>query len=241
MVKNTVHGGHISEQYNQELEEVKNHLMEMGGLVEQQVTDAVTALVEGNVAQAGDVIKRDTTINEMEVTIDEECTIILARRQPAASDLRLVMAIIKAITDLERIGDEASKVAKFAVELEDAGGSPQGYIEIRHISEKVTRMINSALDAFARLDAEAALAVARRDKTVDAEYASAMRSLVTYMMEDPRSITQVLNVIWSLRALERIGDHARNIAEHVVYMVIGKDVRHMGLQKMAEHVHEAEG
>ena len=146
------------------------------------------------------------------------------------------MGIIKAVNDLERIGDEAAKIAKLAVELSEQGESSKGYVEIRHIGERVRHMVNMALDSFARYDAEAALAVAKEDVNVDMEYGSAMREMITYMIEDPRSITRVLNIIWALRSLERAGDHAKNIAEHVVYVVMGTDVRHVGLSSMEQQV-----
>lgn len=228
---------HISQQYNIELDEVKTHLLQMGGMVETQVQEAISALIEADSAKANMVVATDRKINSMEVSIDEECARILARRQPAASDLRLVLAVTKTITDLERIGDEATKIARRAIDLSEEGMAPRGYVEIRHIGEQVCKMVQEALDAFARLDAEQALRVAQHDKAVDLEYNTAMRELVTFMMEDPRSISRVLNVLWSLRALERIGDHARNIAEYVVYLVKGKDVRHVGLTEMAAQVH----
>jgi phosphate transport system protein len=167
----------------------------------------------------------------MERDIDEECVRILARRQPAASDLRLIISISKSVIDLERIGDEATKIAKRAIDLCEEGQAPRGYVEIRHIGEQVRKMVQEALDAFARFDADLALSVAQYDKIVDREYKSALRELATYMMEDPRSISRVLSVIWALRSLERIGDHARNIAELVIYLVRGTDVRHTGLAK----------
>ncbi|MGE8295164.1 MAG: phosphate signaling complex protein PhoU [Pseudomonas sp.] len=226
---------HISQQFNAELEEVRSHLLAMGGLVEKQVNDAVTALIEADSGLAQQVREIDDQINQMERNIDEECVRILARRQPAASDLRLIISISKSVIDLERIGDESSKIAKRAM-LSEEGESPRGYVEIRHIGDQVRKMVQDALDAFARFDAELALAVAQHDKTVDREYKTALRELVTYMMEDPRSISRVLNVIWVLRSLERIGDHARNIAELVIYLVRGTDVRHIGLTRMREEV-----
>jgi phosphate transport system protein len=227
---------HISQQFNAELEEVRSHLLAMGGLVEKQVNDAVTALIEADSGLAQQVREIDDQINQMERNIDEECVRILARRQPAASDLRLIISISKSVIDLERIGDESSKIAKRAILLSEEGESPRGYVEIRHIGDQVRKMVQDALDAFARFDAELALAVAQHDKTVDREYKTALRELVTYMMEDPRSISRVLNVIWVLRSLERIGDHARNIAELVIYLVRGTDVRHIGLTRMREEV-----
>ncbi len=227
---------HISQQFNSDIEELRNHLLTMGGLVETQVSNAVTALVEADSGLAASVRSTEKQINAMEMSIDEECTRVLALRQPAASDLRLVMAISKAITDLERIGDEANKIAKLAIILAEQGQAPHGYIETRHIGNQVSRMVHNALDAFARYDVETALEVAQEDKSVDMEYESAMRQLVTFMMEDTRSISRVLNIIWALRALERIGDHARNISEHVIYLVKGKDIRHTSIETIKEHV-----
>ncbi len=228
---------HISQQYNEELEEVRSHLLAMGGLVEKQVTDAISALIDADTGLATQVREIDDQINQMERNIDEECVRILARRQPAASDLRLIISISKSVIDLERIGDEASKIAKRAIELSEGGSdNSKGYVEIRHIGDKVRKMVQEALDAFARFDAQLALNVAQQDKAVDQEYKSALRELMTYMMEDPRSISRVLSVIWVLRSLERIGDHARNIAELVIYLVQGTDVRHIGLTRMEEEV-----
>lgn len=227
---------HISQQFNAELEEVRSHLLAMGGLVEKQVNDAVTALIEADSGLAQQVREIDDQINQMERNIYEECIRMLARRQPAASDLRLIISISKSVIDLERIGDESTKIAKRAILLSEEGEAPKGYVEIRHIGDQVRKMVQDALDAFARFDADLALAVAQHDKTVDREYKTALRELVTYMMEDPRSISRVLNVIWALRSLERIGDHARNIAELVIYLVRGTDVRHIGLTRMREEV-----
>jgi phosphate transport system protein len=231
-----VHSHHISQQFNLELEEIKSSMLEMGGLVEKQLADALVALITADSELGASVRANDDAVNEMELSIDEACNRILARRQPAASDLRLVMGIVKAVNDLERIGDEAAKIARLSVELAEQGDSSKGFVEIRHIGERVRHMVNMALDAFARYDAEAALAVAKEDVSVDLEYGSAMREMITYMIEDPRSITRVLNIIWALRSLERAGDHAKNIAEHVVYMVMGTDVRHAGLSSMEKQV-----
>lgn len=227
---------HISRQYNLELDEVKTHLLEMGGVVEKQLALAIESLLEGNSAIAQHVCDGDRGVNKLEVSIDEECARILARRQPAAGDLRLVIAISKLNTDLERIGDESEKIARQAISLSETGAPARGYGEIRHIGELVSAMLHNALDAFARLDTELALAVAREDSLVDSEYSNAMQEMVTYMTQDPRQITRSLNVIWALRALERIGDHARNIAEYVIYLVLGKDVRHIDIDEMAARV-----
>ena len=236
MIDKDGHSHHISQQFNIELDEVKTHLLEMGGMVEKQVSDAIRALVDSDSGIAADVKTGDKTINAMEVSIDEECARIIARRQPAASDLRLVIAISKIVIDLERIGDEAGKIATQAINLIESGETPRGFTEIRHIGHHVGYMVRDALDAFARLDVDMALSVAKEDKLVDKEYSTAVRSIITYMMEDPRTISEMLNVIWSLRSLERVGDHARNIAEHVIFLVKGKDVRHVGLKQMAEEV-----
>ena len=222
----TSHTHHISQQYNNELDDIRTHLSEMGGMAQRQVNDAIAALVDADIEKAEQVVRADKSVNMMEMSIDEECIRILARRQPAASDLRLVIAVTKAITDLERVGDEASKIARQAIALSNDGMAPRGYVEVRHISGHVSKMLQDALDAFARLDMDLANAVVQKDRIVDQEYSTAMRELVTYMMEDPRSITRVLNIMWTLRALERIGDHARNVAQYVVYLVKGEDVRH---------------
>jgi phosphate transport system protein len=225
---------HISRQFNADLEEIRNHILAMGGMVEKQVSDAVQALIAADSSLASEVIANEKQINGMEITIDEECTRLIALRQPAASDLRLIVAATKANTDLERMGDEANKIAKMAIKLAEEGVVPRGYTEIRHIGNHVCSMLRNALDAFARFDVEQAMSVVKEDKSVDIEYESAMRLLVTFMMEDPRYIKRVLNVLWALRALERIGDHARNIAEQVIYLVKGKDIRHIPLSSLVE-------
>jgi phosphate transport system protein len=231
---------HISAQFNAELEAVKNHLLEMGGLVEQQMERAVQALLACDSGIAEQVIAGDEEVNQLEVRIDEECSRILARRQPAASDLRLVFAVAKVTTDLERIGDEASKIARQAVRASEDGGSPSNFVEIRHIGKHVAAMLRHSLDAFARLDVDMAVETIVQDRAVDSEYASAMRSLVTFMMEDPRTIGPVLNEMWALRSLERVGDHASNISEHVVYLVRGLDVRHVEPDELIAQVEEAD-
>lgn len=226
---------HISRQFNAELEEVRTHILTMGGLVEQQIGDALRALRTGDSELAERVVRDDYRINSLEVTIDEECTRILARRQPTASDLRMIVAVIKTITDLERMGDEAEKVARMALHLGQGGDHWVRYTAgVQPLGHRVQRMVHDALDAFARLDTTAALGVAREDTNVDQEYESLMRQLITFMMEDPRSISTVLDVMWSARALERIGDHARNVCEYIVYLVHGKDIRHTNLEQVAQ-------
>ncbi|MDH4041238.1 MAG: phosphate signaling complex protein PhoU [Gammaproteobacteria bacterium] len=235
MLKQEDYMHHISGQFNSELEALRNFMLEMGGKVEQQLASAIEALVNMDSGQAELIINRDHEVNQMEMSIDDQCASILARRQPAASDLRLIVAIIKVNTDLERIGDEAAKVARQAMRLSEAGNSPSNFIEIRHIGTYVTDMLRRSLDAFARLDVKAAVEVVENDSIVDKEYGSALRSLMTFMMEDPRAIGSIINEMWALRSLERIGDHASNIAELVIYLVRGMDVRHGRLAELGEH------
>ncbi|MEP1896026.1 MAG: phosphate signaling complex protein PhoU [Alloalcanivorax venustensis] len=229
-------GQHSSSQFNEALESIRNHLMEMGGLVEKQVVDALEALLHADSALAEKVLTTEDRVDDLEIQIDEECARVLALRQPAASDLRLIIAVSKAVSDLERIGDESAKIAAMALQLAEDGESPRGYVEVRHIGNHVRNMLRDALDAFARFDADKAVEVAAEDTEVDLEYRSAMRALVTFMMEDPRAISRVLNIIWSLRALERIGDHARNIGEQVIFLVKGTDVRHISIDEMEKEV-----
>lgn len=233
---NPVLNHHISSQFNEDLQAVNTKFMTMGGLVEQQVTNAIHALLDTDVNMALEVQFKDNAVNKLESEIDEALTLILARRHPAASDLRMVIAMSKANTDLERIGDEAAKIARIAQNLCEEGGSPRGYMETRHIGNQVRVMIHEALDAFARLDIDQALHVLLADADIDREYQSATRTLMTYMIEDPRHISRVINVLWVLRSLERIGDHARNISEQVIYMVKGLDVRHASLEEIEQKV-----
>lgn len=230
------YGHHISQQFNAELEEVRSHFLAMGGLVEKQVTDAITSLLDADSALAEEVRRNDQQINQMESQIDEELVRILARRQPAASDLRFIIAIGKSLTDLERIGDEAAKVARSAIALVEEGQAPRGYVEARHIGSQVRVMLHDALDAFARFDTDLAFQVMQADSAIDTEYKTAMRALMTYMMEDPRAITRVMSVIWVLRSLERIGDHARNISEQLIFLVKGADVRHTSYEQVRQRL-----
>lgn len=227
---------HISAKFNSELESLRNQLLAMGGVVEQQLTSALDALQRMDTGEADAIIERDTEVNQMEMAIDDECATIIARRQPTASDLRLVMAITKANTDLERVGDEASKVAKQVLRISEGGESPSNFIEVRHIGEHVADMLRSALDAFARMDVNQAVEVVKRDADVDREYGSALRSLITFMVEDHKCVGVILNEILALRSLERIGDHACNIAEYVVYLVQGLDVRHGRLDELRKAI-----
>ncbi len=232
---NTSH--HISHKFDEEMESLRNQVLKMGGLVEQQITGAIDALQSTDARGAEKIIANDHKVNALEVLIDEACTQILARRQPAASDLRMVIAVIKTITDLERIGDEAEKIAKMALNLaEDDVGFHSRYAGIRHLAEQVRSMVHDVLDAYARLDVDAALKVVRDDDEADKEYQDLIRMLITYMMEDPRRISEVLDVIWAARALERIGDHAKNIGEYVIYLVKGKDIRHLDLDEVEKNI-----
>lgn len=227
---------HISRQFNAELEDIRSKVLQMGGLVEQQIEQAISALIKGDVALGEAVIMDDTKVNSLEVAIDEECNQIIARRQPAASDLRLVVAVIKTITDLERIGDEAERIARMAVRLAAETRPKNNYAEIQALGNQVRQMLHHALDAFARLDVEAAVRVAREDRRIDEQYESIMRQMITFMMEDPRTISRTLNVIWAARALERIGDHAINICEYLIYLVKGRDVRHTSLEQVEREI-----
>jgi phosphate transport system protein len=225
---------HISQQFNDELEDIRNKVLAMGGLVEEQIENAVLSLVGGDVEQAESVISHDYQVNALEVAIDEESIQILARRQPAASDLRLIVAVIKTITDLERIGDQAEKIARMAIHLAEMERPKNQYNELQRMGDQVRKMLHGALDAFARMDCEEAAQVAQQDLKVDSEYDAIMRQMITFMMEDPRNVRRTLDIMWSARALERIGDHSRNICEYVIYLVKGKDVRHTSLEEMSK-------
>ena len=228
---------HISHKFDEEMEDLRNQVLKMGGFVEQQVRRAVDALRNMDLAKADAVSENDHFVNGLEVAIDEECTRILVRRQPAASDLRLIIAVIKTITDLERIGDEAQRIAKMAITIaENDGVFHNRYPGIIHLSEHVIRMVHDVLDSFARLDAEAALEVVRDDERADIEYQSVARQMLTYMMEDPRTISESLGIMQAARALERIGDHAMNIGEYVIYLVKGKDIRHISIEELEQGV-----
>ncbi|WIO74354.1 phosphate signaling complex protein PhoU [Porticoccaceae bacterium LTM1] len=223
---------HISQQFNEELEKIKTRMLEMGGTVQKQLEDAVSALENADSELAEHVLKVEEQVDAAEISIDEACILLIARRQPAASDLRMVMAVNKTVRDLERIGDEAKRIAKMAIMLSEEGSAPRGYVEIRHIANGVRHMLDRSLDAFARYDVESAVATLKADEQVDLDYKTSLRELVTYMMEDPRSIGRVMSIMWALRALERVGDHSKNICEQVVYLVNGKDIRHGQLDKM---------
>lgn len=227
---------HISKQFDNELEKIRSEVLAMGGLAEQQLENAVRALREFNIPLAEDVLKNEFRLNAREVAIDEQCATLLARRQPAAGDLRLVMAIIKTITDLERIGDEAEKIARMTISLAEKSGPKSYYVGISAMGYFVKQMVHEALNAFARMDSGAALTTAGKEPESDDQYAAIIRQLTTYMIEDSRALTSVIEAIWAARALERIADHARNICEYVIYFVEGKDVRHISIEQMEEEV-----
>ena len=227
---------HISHQFDKELEDIRSKVLAMGGLVEEHIGKVLECLSKGDFDEAEYVAVSDYKVNALEVEIDDDCTEILLRRQPAATDLRLVLSVSKTITDLERIGDEAEKIARLVLNLREGGGISTYYMGMLSMGHHVRRMVRAALDAFARMDSEAAFKIAQEDREVDAETDAIMRYLITYMMEDPRSITRVLDAVLSVRAFERIGDHARNICENVIYLVEGKDVRHVALEQVEQEL-----
>ena len=233
-------GQHISRQFNEELENVRSQVLKMGGIVEEQLDDAVRALVETDAALAREVVANDYRVNALEVAIDEECTRIVARRQPAASDLRLVMAVIKTITDLERIGDEAKRVARMVAEEMHGTLNEEMRQELDHMGSLVRDMLRRVLDAFARMDVPRAMQVVDTDNKVDVKFASITRQLMTYMAGDPTSIPLIMNLLWAARAMERIGDRCENIAEYIFYLVYGRDVRHISLDVAIAEVDRAE-
>ncbi len=232
---------HTSTQFDAELEDIRERVLSMGGLVESQIADAARALIEGDGQLGERVARQDYRVNAAEVDIDELCTRIIAKRQPQASDLRLVLAVAKTITDLERIGDEAEKIGRFACQVASRQRPASAFRQIETLASHVRQMLRDALDAFARLDTHAALAVSRADIEVDREYESTIRECMTFMMEDPRTITPMLDLLWSVKALERIGDHATNIGEYVVYLVGGRNVRHTSVEAIEQVVATTSG
>ncbi|HEX5766067.1 MAG TPA: phosphate signaling complex protein PhoU [Woeseiaceae bacterium] len=224
---------HISRRYNKDLESVRNSVLRMGGLVESQLSKAISAIVSGDSELGLKVAEDDYKVNLLEVEIDEACSRILATRAPTAGDLRLIVAIVKTITDLERVGDEAEKIGFLASKLAIMDRPPDSYRELKNLGNHVLDMLRGAMNAFARLDVPASYAVVRKDELVDEEYDAITRQCITFMMEDPRTIRRSMNITWAARALERIGDHAKNICEYVIYMVEGRDVRHTDLDQAA--------
>ncbi len=227
---------HISTRYNEELENLRGEVLRMGGQVESHLASAVEAITAGDSEMGLSVARQDHVINQMEVSIDEECSRILATRAPAAGDLRLIVAVIKVITDLERVGDEAQKIAYLASKLATEQTPHDHYSELKALGEHVQAMFHDALDAFSRLDPNDALQVVEEDKLVDEEYDLISRSCISLMMEDSRTIRRFMDVTWTARALERIGDHSKNICEYVIYLVHGRDIRHLGLEQVKEEI-----
>ena len=222
---------HTLKQFDAELEEIRSKVLQMGGLVEQQILHALEALTTGSVLLARQIMENDHRVNALEVAIDEECSTVIARRQPAAKDLRMLMAVVKTITDLERIGDEAAKIARMTQSIyESARPTVPRVSEIQHVADIALSMLRNALDAFARLDLTVAATVMRQDEQVDKAFVSILRQLITFMMEDPRTISQAIEILFIAKAIERIGDHAKNMSEYVVYLVKGKDVRHTSVE-----------
>ena len=220
-------GEHSSKQYDHELETIRSKVLLMGGIVETQFSEAMNCFRVGNAERADQVIVNDDEVNQLEVALDDACSHLIVRRQPTANDLRTVMATIKVITDLERIGDEASKIARTSKSLHGRGIPGLNHFEmVRTIATTASDMLHDSLDAFARLDGTQARQLIAQDEVVDHEFRSIMRNLITFMMEDPRTISSALDTLWVAKAIERIGDHAKNIAEYVIYVVEGKDIRH---------------
>ena len=232
---------HSYKQFDAELESLRARVMQMGGMVQGQIMTAIDAFTSGNHDLMEKVIADDHRVNGLEVSIDEECTQIIVKRQPAANDLRLVMAVSKIVTDLERIGDEAAKIARIAkmIMQRDHLNTPRiGYV--REVGDISLGMLRGVLDAFARLDAVKAAVIIREDQAIDEKFRGIMRQLITYMLEDPRTITSAFDIVFIAKAIERIGDHAKNIAENVIYIVKGKDVRHIALDQV-EHAAQSNG
>ena len=230
---------HTSRRYNQDLERVRSKVLAMGGFVEDQLSRSLMALIDADSSLGRAVADDDHKVNGMELSIDEECSRILATRAPAAGDLRMVVATIKAITDLERIGDECEKVGLIAARLATVERPADRYREVKHLGRRVQMLVHDTLDAFARLDANAALETCRKDRQVDEQYEAIQRQCIAEMTQDARSIRRVLDVMWIVRSLERIGDHSKNICEYVIYMVHGKDVRHTSLDHVERELAES--
>lgn len=226
-------GHHISGQFNKELEDIRNKVLTMGGLVEQQIELAIQAFTTGDAEIAEQVIRQDNDVDAQQMEIDLECTQILALRQPAAFDLRLLLTVIKVINELEIIGDLAERIGRMAIHVSDNEGKKNvQYYELQHMADLVKDMLHDALDTFARMNIDEITRITGLDESVDREYGNIIRHLITQMMEDPRNITRTLNVLWTVRALERIGDHACYICQHLIYMVKGEDVRHLSQQEL---------
>ena len=217
---------HTSKNFDLELENLRTRVLQMGGMAEQQVRKAIDGLSSGDKSLLETVVRDDDRINQLEVDIDTLCNQVIAKRQPTAIDLRMIVSVLKAISDLERVGDKAQKIARLGIGLADQAGVPVPKVELSHMSDKALQMLRLSLDGFARLDVTLATDAMRLDEEVNSEYRAIHRQLITYMMEDPRTITRSLDIIAIAKAIERIGDHAANIADYVIYMVKGVNVRH---------------
>ena len=224
---------HLSKQFDADLERLRSQVLQMGGLVESQILGAIEGFSTGNRELLDRVINNEPRVNGYEVAIDGDCSHAIVKRQPAASDLRMIMAISKTVTDLERMGDEAEKIARMSVRVHERDRpNVQRFGEIRHVGNIALQMLRQALDAFARLDADQAVRVVSEDAAIDDEFSAIVRQLVTFMMEDPRTISTALEIVWIAKAIERIGDHAQNMAENVIYIVKGTDVRHTRFENL---------
>jgi phosphate transport system protein len=236
-------GDHSSKQYDMDLENIRSKVLLMGGLVESHFHDAMSCYRSGNVEQADAIIKADEEVNHLEVSLDDMCSHLIVKRQPAAYDLRIVVATGKVITDIERIGDESTKIARIARDAMNQRSTSifNGYDAVRALAANVADVLHKSLDAFARLDGEKAVHLIAQDKIIDADFRLIMRNLITFMMEDPSTISSVLDALWIAKAIERIGDHAKNIAEHTVYIVEGKDIRHSDYVAKQEAAQDSQG
>jgi len=229
-------GEHISRRFNEELEDVRSKVLHMGGVVETQLANALRVMVSDETALAKEVINADHIVNTLEVEIDEECTRIVALRQPAATDLRLIMTVTKTINDLERMGDESKRIAKMSRKEMDGALDDVLRADMEYLGEMVRSMLRQVLDAFARTDVDTAVLVVKADKKVDKKYKKILKQLIKQMSNDPAVIPSVMNIIWAVRSLERLADRCQNIAEHIIYMVLGMDVRHIKLDDVLAEI-----
>jgi phosphate transport system protein len=234
-------GSHISSRYNEELEKLRSEVLNMGGLIEAQLRSALTAFEEGDTHLSDEVLRSEYRVNLMEMEIDSECNRILATRAPAASDLRLVLAILKTITDMERIGDEAHKIGQISLQHAGLVRASERRRMVKHLGREALELLREALNCFARRDAQAALEAVKRDRILDEEFDAIQRQCITFMIEDPRTIRVAIDLMWIARSLERVGDHSKNICEYVIYMVHGRDVRHTALEDVEKELREQNG
>jgi phosphate transport system protein len=231
-------GEHLSKQYDHELEALRARILHMGGLVESQLQAAIESYEKPDEKLAQNVIDGDRLVNEQEVELDRVVVNMIVRRQPTAGDLRLIIGVARTVTELERIGDEATKIARAAKWMFDKQRSLRSprLRDIHNSAQAAAKMLRGALDAFARLDAAAAASIIEEDRGVDQQFQAILRQLITFMMEDPRTISPSLDAVWVAKAIERIGDHAKNIAEHVIFVAQGADVRHASPEEIARAV-----